>query len=123
MKASTIVFVNDVLNRLSGYRFATGDEVTFQLAVERALKREGLAYEREVRLSPQDRIDFLLANGVGLELKINGATAEVVRQLIRYAQNDRIEALILCTTRASHQSVPLDLGGKPVFVHWQGGIG
>jgi hypothetical protein len=115
--------LDDVLEHLRAFRFDASTEDTFQLAVARALQLRGAAFEREVRLSARDRIDFLLGGGIGLELKINGAPSEVTRQLLRYAESDRISALVLVTTRALHRAMPAVLLGKPLRVHWQGGIG
>ncbi|MFW6031669.1 MAG: hypothetical protein ACOC9T_03670 [Myxococcota bacterium] len=77
----------------------------------------------EVRLDARDRIDFLLEpSGIGVEVKVDGSLSEVTRQLHRYAQHDRIRALVLATTKAKHIPVPRELSGKPVcVVHMTGG--
>ena len=73
---------------------------------------------REHPLTRADRIDFLLGR-TGIEVKVKGPSAEVTRQLWRYAESDQIDDLILVTTRREHlrvirQSAIFD--GKPVHV-------
>jgi hypothetical protein len=70
--------------------------------------------QREVELNANDRID-LLVGAVGIEVKVNGSRAAVIRQLHRYAQHPRISALILVTNRTRH-AVPETINGKPVRV-------
>lgn len=73
--------------------------------------------DREVTLSRQDRIDFLLPSGIGIEVKVDGGPRDVWRQLGRYATHDRIQALLLITTRARHAvGAPTTLHGTPVRV-------
>jgi hypothetical protein len=80
---------------------------------------------REVRLSPQDRIDFIVtlpcSDGkqyrIGIEVKIQGAATGILRQLYRYARSDRVDALILASTRRTLLSgVPRSLYGKHIAV-------
>ena len=68
-----------------------------------------------MRLAPTDRIDFLLG-GVGIEVKVDGSTAQILRQLRRYASSPQIEHLVLVTNRARHRSLPAVIGGKPLRV-------
>jgi hypothetical protein len=113
----------DVLLHLGAYRYASGDEASFQRGVDQALFASPFNFEREVALGPRARIDFLVAGGIGVELKIDGATASVSRQLARYARHGRIRGLILVTTRTKHLELDgIAIGEKLVRVLWQGGI-
>lgn len=69
---------------------------------------------REVELNATDRIDFLL-DGIGIEVKVQGSRAAVLRQLHRYAQSPSVQGLILITCRARH-SMPETLNDKPLLV-------
>lgn len=97
---------------LKGFRF-TGvvTEKDFQDAVGEALTTRGVAFEREVDLGDGDRIDFMVGE-VGLELKMEGSTANVARQLQRYCRHERVQEIVLATTRTLHQAV---LGRQPSF--------
>jgi len=96
--------------RAYSYRYANETELQEQIA--EALERAGIPAVREVILSPRDRID-LLAQGVGIEVKVAGRQRDVLGQLERYAAHDEIEALILVTNRARHM-MPDAIGGKPL---------
>jgi hypothetical protein len=94
-------------------RFRQGDEFKLHGDLAAHLERAGIAFEREVRLSPGNRIDFLCAGGVGIECKARARKREVYRQLERYAEEDAITALILVTATA--MGLPADIAGKPLF--------
>ena len=95
-------------------RFRYVDERELQDQIENdVLRPHGIAYAREVILSPKDRIDFLCGS-VGIEVKIAGSIQAVQRQLWRYAAQDRITNLILVTTRAKHKDIPSEILGKRV---------
>jgi hypothetical protein len=110
------VTLDAVAGWLSQYRFASASEAMLQQAVSVALSEAGLAFERERSLSHRDRIDFYCDGKVGIECKIDGSVTEVIRQLLRYAESEEIEGLVLVTSRAKHRRMPPTLGGKPVHV-------
>jgi hypothetical protein len=88
-----------------------------QAGLAAALAAAGEPARREVVLSDgRSRIDLLTDAGVGIEVKIDGSWANVVRQLIRYAKCPEISELVLVTTRAKHHHVPDTLEGKPVHL-------
>lgn len=116
---SVIEAARDALERLNPAGLQ--NELGLQHAIERALVRAGVAYAREVELlGPAgrlhgDRIDFLLGD-VGLEVKVDGSRADVIRQLDRYAESDQVQHLLLVTTRAQHRAMPRELREKPLEV-------
>lgn len=93
------------------YRHPT-DELRLQEEIAAVFAAAGVAFEREVMLTPKDRIDFLVG-AVGIEIKVKGAAHAVARQLLRYAEHERIGELVLFTTR-TQIVVPTTLGGKVV---------
>lgn len=104
-----------IAQRLRGYSFSCSDESELQEAVAVVFKCEGFPFEREVSLSPKDRIDFVV-HKVGIEVKTAFSPKAVVEQLIRYAKHEEIDALVLVTTRAQHRVIPGTLLGKVVYV-------
>ena len=94
-------------------RLPVGNEGALQTAIEGALGRGGITFEREARISPADRVDFLAAGGIGIEAKARYPRRAIYRQLERYAQLDVITALILVTGTAI--GLPAEINGKPLF--------
>ncbi|SHE67275.1 hypothetical protein SAMN02745157_0682 [Kaistia soli DSM 19436] len=68
---------------------------------------------REARLSAADIPDFLVGDVV-VEVKIGGSAAEILRQLDRYAQHDRVGSLLLVTNVPMR--LPQAIRGKPAAV-------
>jgi hypothetical protein len=105
----------DIVEILEAYEFDLSSEVDLQEGIAQVLAQEGVEFDQEVALSPQDRIDFLIGD-VGIEVKINGSLTSVMQQLHRYAKSDRITSLILVTGRIQLNRVPDRLNGKPLRV-------
>jgi hypothetical protein len=93
--------------------FITEDDL--QAAIATALAEAGLHPQREVILDRANRID-LTVDHVGIEVKIDGTWANVIRQLTRYAHHPDIDHLILVTTRTRHHKIPTALAGVPVHL-------
>lgn len=105
---------NKTARILANYRFDTTNEDCLQRGIAAALTAEDIPYKREVVLAKTDRIDFLLEDGCGVEVKTAGAPTAVLRQLYRYAANDQVTSLLLVTTRPQHNSLPDVIDGKPL---------
>jgi hypothetical protein len=103
----------EIVGLLRRTRLPSASEAELQIAIERTLTDAAVTYERELRLGPADRIDFLCCDGVGIEAKVRYPKRAIYRQLERYARHDRITALILVTATAI--GLPAALGGKPLF--------
>lgn len=95
------------------FRFQTEDE--FQAAIAQALEEDGIAFERERRLDIASRIDFLV-DDVGVEVKIKGSPAQLLRQLFRYSLRPEIAQLLLVTSKRTFESLPLTINGKRLDV-------
>jgi hypothetical protein len=103
-----------VVGKLGAVRFNFATEDELQRGIGEAL--DGEPVEREARLDSASRIDFLI-EGVGIEAKIGGGSSALTRQLMRYAKSDRIEALIVVTSKEQHRlQIPSTMNGKPVRV-------
>lgn len=103
------------------YSFRYKNEKELQEGVALALAAMGAAFEAEVKLTVTERIDFLVVEGIGVEIKTNDSRggaglSAVTRQLWRYAKDDRIKSLVLVTTRSKHRDLPREILGKPLFV-------
>lgn len=96
-------------------RFSVVNEGELQLAVASIFSKLGWTFEREVRLTPRDRIDFIVGSA-GIELKVKGQADAVWRQMARYSESPRVSSLVLLTTVARHMvASPTTLQEKPVY--------
>ena len=106
----------DLIELLGGYRFTTSGERELQEALWRVFEERELGPQREVILDTHARIDFLLPGGLGVEVKIQGSTSDVRRQVERYMAFEAIRSVVVITTKSKHLQLPRELGGKPLFV-------
>jgi hypothetical protein len=100
---------------ITAHRYRYCDEKQLHEGLAGALSAAGYTVEREVPLTAADRIDLLVGR-VGIEVKLAGATPSVLRQLQRYARSDRLDSLLLVTTRTRHAQLPDHVGGKRLIV-------
>ena len=110
--------LKQIIDELDHWTLRTNNENNLQADVATVLADIGIEFEREVALSARDRIDFLCGD-LGIECKIGGACAEVLRQMSRSAQSDRVSSLLLITRKASHRRIDgVVLNGKTTNVFW-----
>ncbi len=72
---------------------------------------------REHRFDENSRIDFLLPElRIGVECKVAGSPTETLAQLLRYADREEVDGLILVTSRIQlSRSMPMLARGKPLI--------
>lgn len=98
---------------LRATRIDLSNEKRAQAAVEQILKKAGIAFDREVRLTESDIVDFMVGD-IGIELKLRGARKkEVYRQLRRYARHPRVGSLILASNLS--MGLPAQIEGKDAY--------
>jgi hypothetical protein len=106
------------LNQLSkiirGYRFRFQSEADLQDGVGRVLEQEKIPFERERPLG-KDRVDYF-ADGIAIEIKVDGSLSQVTRQLYRYSEYPEVRALLLVTCKMQHDRMPDEMNGKEVWV-------
>jgi hypothetical protein len=95
-------------------RLTFSNEAQFQAALATLFSREEITpYIREHRLGDKERLDFYLPQArTAIEVKMWVSTAEVARQLRRYAAHPEIDGIILIARRP--YQLPPALAGKPV---------
>lgn len=101
---------------LRSVRFRYSSEEDLQLGIDQVLRNRSVVFEREVRLDPHNRIDFLVEGGIGIEVKIDGSVEELGRQVLRYLLHERVQEVVVVTTRATHRDLPPTLEGKRITV-------
>lgn len=89
------------------------NEKRAQADVEHVLDRAGVSFDREVRLSAVDIVDFMVG-GLAVELKLKGARKkDVFRQLCRYARHPSVSALVLASNLS--MGLPPQIEGKDAY--------
>ncbi len=90
-------------------------ERDLQDGIEHVLGGSGFRVEREFRLSPRDRPDFMIEGCVAVEVKMRASGSAVLSQLARYAADRRVKAIVVATPRLSSLSgMPAEILGVPV---------
>lgn len=110
------ISVDLVLGALSAFRFTYDNEIELQDGIAAAFTKENIPFLREARLGPNLKIDFLVPNGIGIEVKIKGSPSEVARQLLAYANRPEVTCLVLVTGRAALSKLPPSLLDKKLYV-------
>lgn len=104
----------ELVQHLRRQRYRVGQEIWLQDDIETSLRFLQIAFEREARLAPGERIDFLVDGGIGIEAKTRCAPRQIFRQLERYAAIDAVTSLILITGTAT--GLPAAINNKPLFL-------
>ena len=105
----------DLIAPLSRLRFRYATEKDLQDSFETVFRERGIPFRREVEISKRDRLDFLLDDGIALEVKIKGSLPELVRQIARYARHESVREILVVGTPRWIPQVPAAIEGKPVY--------
>lgn len=105
--------IQAIVDLIRSAKIDLSTEKRAQADVEQLLTQAGIAFEREVRLTESDIVDFMV-DYIGIELKLRGARKkEVYRQLCRYARHPRVGSLILASNLS--MGLPGQIEGKDVY--------
>ena len=104
--------VEMILSLLAKQRLSLENEKDLQRQMMEVLSPT-VTIAREVRLDAKSTIDFRTADGVGIEVKLDGSPKAIYRQLERYLQFDEIKSLILVTNRS--MGLPPTANDKDLF--------
>lgn len=100
---------------IMSHRIRYSTESIMQSDVKTAIEAAGLEVQSEFPLNNADRIDFYLPEfRIGIECKTKGGFSSVASQLLRYANCEQIDSLILVFSRASLRRLKMpELNKKP----------
>jgi hypothetical protein len=111
---------------LARYQYQFRDELELQDAIAQIMQDDvRWRVEREVPLSPKDRIDFIVERmmegkgdgvEVGVEVKVKAPLAYVERQLKRYAEHSRLAGMLVVSSSVQLARLPKEICGKPIRV-------
>ncbi len=89
------------------------DEKSVQVSIETVLNSHGFDFKREVRLSQKDIVDFMLKDGIAVEVKLGGRPMPTFKQCERYCEHPQVNALVLMTAKT--MGFPPEVKGKPCY--------
>ncbi|MBA1218163.1 hypothetical protein [Pseudomonas fulva] len=88
------------LSRLLGaYLYRYGSEAQLHESLAKVLGDAGYQFTQEHILDPRNRADFLVEGGIVIEVKVDGALSEALRQVDRYINLDQVKGVILASTQ------------------------
>lgn len=91
------LILNALTNHLGRYSYRYSDEVQLHERIAQVLDLHGFEYERERILDARNRADFWL-DGLVIEVKVDGALSEALRQVGRYINLPNVKGVILAGT-------------------------
>lgn len=103
--SDTLARLTRVVEAIRGHRFGYVNEDELQRGLAEVLTGYGLPVEREVCLDNRSRIDLLVGR-VGVEVKVGGSASALRHQAERYAESDRLDAVVIVTSRLHHGLPP-----------------
>lgn len=102
--------MHDIVTLLQRARLPLAEEKITQASIADVLSAKAITFEREFRLSDEDIPDFLLTDGICVEVKLRGQRRSIYRQLERYAAHDKVKGIILATSICMR--LPENIQGK-----------
>lgn len=106
---------NEVIMALQNIRInLVRDEFKLQNIIAQRFDQAGIGYDREYKLAPRNRIDFLVVGGIGVEVKKGKPyRRQVVEQLERYTSFPEVNTMILVVER--NLDIPKEINGKKCY--------
>lgn len=110
----TLEALNMIQLAFVGRRLNLQDEKRLQSDICAAFDLHNIPYAREVSFD-NGVVDFMVG-GLAIEVKIRGRASamSIYRQLERYSQSDRVEAILLITSHT--MSIPETINNKPAYL-------
>lgn len=109
-----LVLTKRVVEIITRARVDLSDEKRTQRDIAEVFTGAGIPHEREVKLTKKDIVDFMVGDvAVEVKLKTGASKMDIYRQLERYAESEKVKALVLVTNLA--MGLPETIKGKPVY--------
>lgn len=107
------MIVEDLIARIIRTPIPLKNEKDAQERLSGLLDEMGVLHKREVFLSEGNVVDFMLPDGLAIEMKLKAGKREIYRQLERYCEHPQVSGLILVTGTA--MGLPQGIKGKPCW--------
>lgn len=89
-------------------------ETQIHSIIAESLVKNGIEFQHEYRLSSDSRIDFLSGN-IGIEVKKSTIKDKnLLKQLKKYSESDKISKIILVTTKSVN--IPSFINNKQIYI-------
>lgn len=89
-------------------------ETQIHSIIAESLVNNGIEFQHEYRLSSDSRIDFLSGN-IGVEVKKSTVKdKDLLKQLKKYSESDKISKIILVTTKSVN--IPSFINNKQIYI-------
>lgn len=99
---------------LTSHRLPLSDEKLLQAEIGQLFLAHRLNFRREVRLSADDIIDFVVDRRCGIEVKIGGARRAIFKQIERYCGHIEISEIVLATNVV--MNLPPTINSRPTAI-------
>ncbi len=106
--------IKKIYQLLSGYRFVISNEKSVQLEMEQLFINNNIPYRREPHLDSINIPDFILDDGLCIEVKIKGAKRAIYNQCLRYSEFEDVKSILLVTS--VNTGLPPELNGKKTYI-------
>lgn len=92
-------------------------EYDLQNQIADVLNNASILFKKEYKLGPRNRVDFLTANGIAIEIKKGKPNRErLYEQAERYTAFPDVKAIILVVETSIITPLPSNINGKPCTV-------
>lgn len=105
--------INEIVRALKSRPLPLNDEKELQAEISKLLESRGIPHKREVGLGDGDVIDFMLPDGIGMEIKIKASKRQIYRQCKRYCGHAQLRTLVLVSATA--MGLPVQIDGKDCY--------
>lgn len=92
-------------------------EYDLQNQIAAVLDKSEIKYQKEYKLGPRNRVDFLTAAGIAIEIKKDKPNRrKLYEQVERYAAFDIVKSIIIVVETSIKTPLPPTINGKPCMV-------
>ena len=99
---------------IGGYTYRFANETQLQAGIAGVLESAGYAFERELKIDADNRLDFLVEGRIAIEVKVDGSFSQAITQVTRYAALEKVSGVLLAAT-LRWATQPVSAAAKPAF--------
>ncbi len=111
---NTLEKVRVIFSLLDKKQYSLHSEKFVQTEIYNILRdHSSFSVKREYRLSNKHIIDFIIDDGIGVEVKVKGSAVSILKQCESYCGYDDIHTLILITSKS--MGFPCSIKTKPCY--------